>query len=141
MTALLNFIWFVLGGGLIALFWLIISGLFYLTLIGAPIGRACLEFAKLSALPFGKEIVRIEDVQPKNKNTAGWKILHAILNIFWLLIGIGTTITYFIAGVLSCISLVGIPVGIVYIRMGKFLIFPVGARVVKKKNTKPACCR
>ncbi len=57
-AALGNLIWFVLGGEVLGLFWLIIAGLFYLTIIGIPFGRACLEFAKLSAFPFGKEIIR-----------------------------------------------------------------------------------
>jgi uncharacterized membrane protein YccF (DUF307 family) len=54
MTAIGNVIWFVLGGAILALFWLIIAGIFAITIIGLPIARACLEFAKSSAFPFGK---------------------------------------------------------------------------------------
>lgn len=134
MASLGNVIWFIFGGGILSLFWLLISGLFYITVVGAPIGRACLEFAKLSAFPFGKEIISETELKGSN-NVSGWKkIIHAILNFFWLCIGITLTIIYMVAGVLSFITIIGIPVGVIYVRMGKFLLFPIGTRVVSKKQ-------
>ncbi|MGO9411769.1 MAG: YccF domain-containing protein [Spirochaetia bacterium] len=126
--------WFVLGGEVLGLFWLIIAGLFYLTIIGIPFGRACLEFAKLSAFPFGKEIIRDTELLGKENVAIISKVAHLILNIIWLIIGIAMTIAYFVAGILSFITIIGIPVGIVYVRMGKFLISPFGARVVSKRQ-------
>jgi uncharacterized membrane protein YccF (DUF307 family) len=134
MAALGNLIWFVLGGEVLGLFWLIIGGVFYLTIVGIPFGRACLEFAKLSAFPFGKEIIRDTELLGKENVAIASKVLHLILNIIWLIIGIPMTIAYFAAGILSFITIIGIPVGIVYVRMGKFLISPFGARVVSKKQ-------
>jgi uncharacterized membrane protein YccF (DUF307 family) len=134
MAALGNLIWFVFGGELLGLFWLIISGLFYLTIVGIPFGRACLEFAKLSAFPFGKEIIRDTELFGKENVAFASKGLHLILNIIWLIIGIPMTIAYFAAGIISFVTIIGIPVGIVYVRMGKFLISPFGARVVSKKQ-------
>jgi uncharacterized membrane protein YccF (DUF307 family) len=134
MAAIGNVLWFVFGGEVLALVWLIISGLFYLTIIGAPIGKACLEFAKLSAFPFGKEIIRETELKGE-QNVPKWKrVISTILNIFWFVIGITMTAVYFVLGILSFITIIGIPVGIVYIRMGKFLLFPFGARVVSKKQ-------
>jgi DNA-binding MarR family transcriptional regulator len=43
-------------------------------------------------------------------------------------------VAYFAYGILSFITIIGIPAGIVYVRMGQFLLFPVGARVVTKKQ-------
>jgi hypothetical protein len=43
-------------------------------------------------------------------------------------------VAYFAYGVLSFITIIGIPTGIVYVRMGQFLLFPVGARVASKKQ-------
>ncbi len=123
-----------LGGEVLGLFWLIIAGLFYLTIIGIPFGRACLEFAKLSAFPFGKEIIRDTELLGKENVAIISKVAHLILNIIWLIIGIAMTIAYFVAGILSFITIIGIPVGIVYVRMGKFLISPFGARVVSKRQ-------
>lgn len=132
MATIGNVLWFVLGGAILAVFWLFISALFYITIIGIPIGRACLEFAKLSAFPFVKEIVRETDVKGP-ENVAGWRqVLHGILNIIWVLVAFPLTLVYFVYGIFSFITIIGIPIGIVYVRMGKFLLFPIGARVVEK---------
>lgn len=93
-----------------------------------------MEFAKLSAFPFGKEIIRDTELLGKENVAIISKVAHLILNIIWLIIGIAMTIAYFVAGILSFITIIGIPVGIVYVRMGKFLISPFGARVVSKRQ-------
>jgi uncharacterized membrane protein YccF (DUF307 family) len=134
MAALGNVIWFVFGGAILALFWLIIAGLFAITIIGLPIARACLEFAKLSAFPFGKEVIRETELKGANNVSEIAKVIYVVLNIIWFPIGLLLTLVYFIYGILSFITIIGIPAGIVYIRMGKFLLFPVGARVVTKKQ-------
>jgi uncharacterized membrane protein YccF (DUF307 family) len=134
MTAIGNVIWFILGGAILALFWLIIAGIFAITIIGLPIARACLEFAKLSAFPFGKEVIRETELKGTVNVSGVAKVIYIILNIIWFPIGLILTVTYFAYGVLSFITIIGIPTGIVYVRMGQFLLFPVGARVVSKKQ-------
>ncbi|NLY11415.1 MAG: hypothetical protein GX020_07005 [Firmicutes bacterium] len=57
MATVGNVLWFILGGGILALFWIIVGILCYITIIGIPVGKACFEFAKLSAFPYGKEII------------------------------------------------------------------------------------
>jgi len=52
MATLGNLLWFILGGAVMALTWLAIGVLFSITIVGIPIGRACFEFAKLSAFPW-----------------------------------------------------------------------------------------
>jgi uncharacterized membrane protein YccF (DUF307 family) len=134
MAALGNVIWFVFGGAILALLWLVIAGIFAITIIGLPIARACLEFAKLSAFPFGKEVIRETELKGINNVSGTAKTVYAILNIIWFPIGLVLTIAYFIYGILSFITIIGIPAGIVYVRMGQFLLFPVGSRVVSKKQ-------
>jgi uncharacterized membrane protein YccF (DUF307 family) len=134
MIGLVNVVWFVLGGEILALVWLIVAGLFAITIVGLPIARACLEFAKLSAFPFGKEVIRDTELKGKDNVSDFTKVVSIILNIIWFPIGLILTVIYFIAGILSFISIIGIPIGIVYVRMGQFLLFPIGARVVSKKQ-------
>lgn len=125
-----NIIWFIVVGWEQAVAWLILAALFYLTVIGAPIGRACFEFAKLSAFPYGQTITRVHDdsaVAPLSQ--AG----RTILNLIWLPFGIIGTLIYYVAALLAFISIVGIPVGIVFVRMGQFTLFPIGARVTPKE--------
>jgi len=134
MSALGNLIWFVFGGEIFACFWLIVAAFFAITIVGLPIARACLEFAKLSAFPFGKDVIRETELKGVNNVSGIARFIYIILNIIWFPTGICLTIIYFALGLISFITIIGIPVGIVYVRMGQFLLFPIGARVVSKKQ-------
>jgi uncharacterized membrane protein YccF (DUF307 family) len=134
MSAVGNVFWFIFGGEIVALIWLVLAGLFAITIVGLPIARACLEFAKLSAFPFGKEVIRDTELKGSSHVSTIWKIISIFLNILWFPIGLILAAGYIIAGLASFITIVGIPVGIVYIRMAPFLLFPIGARVVSKKQ-------
>lgn len=101
MAALGNVIWFVFGGAILAFFWLIIAGFFAITIIGLPIARACLEFAKLSAFPFGKEVIRETELKGVNNVSEIARIVSIILNIIWFPIGLILTIAYFVYGIFS----------------------------------------
>ncbi|NCD06812.1 MAG: hypothetical protein EOL97_11890 [Spirochaetia bacterium] len=134
MSSIANIIWFIFGGLILGVSWYIIGAIFYITIIGIPIGRACFEFGKLSMLPFGREIIRETELRGSENVSGIKKLFHLIVNILWFPIGIIFTLVYFALGVLSFITIIGIPVGIVYVRMGQFLLFPIGARVVTKKQ-------
>ncbi|MCY1152856.1 MAG: YccF domain-containing protein [Sphaerochaetaceae bacterium] len=135
MTALINLIWFVFGGFLLGIAWYIIGLFFYITIIGIPLGSVCFEFAKLSMFPFGKEVIRETELKGKQNVSSLKKVFHVIINIIWIPIGIIFTLAYLVLGIISFITIIGIPIGIVYVRMGQFLLFPVGARVVSKKQS------
>jgi uncharacterized membrane protein YccF (DUF307 family) len=108
MTALGNVIWFVFGGEILALIWLLLAGIFALTIVGIPIARACLEFAKLSAFPFGREVIRDTELKGKDNVSTAVKVISILLNIIWFPIGLILSIVYLISGILSFISIKGI---------------------------------
>jgi len=130
MSSLGNVIWFVLGGVLVALVWLIFAALFAITIIGLPIARACLEFAKLSAFPFGKAVIRDTELKGADNVSGLSKTISLVLNILWIPVGVTLALVYLAWGILACCTIVGIPAGIVCVRTAKFVLFPVGARVV-----------
>jgi uncharacterized membrane protein YccF (DUF307 family) len=134
MSSLGNVIWFVFGGFVLAILWLIFAGVFAITIVGLPLARAFLEFAKLSAFPFGKEVIRDTELKGTDNVSGVSKVVSIILNIIWFPIGLALTVCYLAAGIGSFITILGIPVGIVYVRMGQFLLFPIGCRVVSKKQ-------
>lgn len=129
-----NVLWFILGGGVMALIWLVIGLALYITIIGIPIGKACLEFAKLSAFPFDKEVIRTTTLKGKHNVSVFSKTIATILNIIWIPLGIMLTICHFILGIIYAVTILGIPIAIVYFRMGRFLLAPIGCRVVSKKQ-------
>ena len=134
MSTLGNLLWFILGGGILALFWLLIGVVFSITIVGMPIGKACFEFAKLSAFPYGKEIIKEAKLKGKQNVSAFRKIINLVLNIIWFPIGLVLTLVYLFLAIVYTATIIGIPVAVVYVRMGKFLISPIGCKVVTKKD-------
>jgi len=134
MAAFGNLIWFILGGEIMALVWLLIAGIFAITVVGLPLARACLEFAKLAAFPFGKEIIRDTELLGKDNVSGVTKTANKILGIIWFPFGLILMLAYFVLAIPCFVSLVLIPFGIAYVRIGKFVLFPMGARIVSKKK-------
>src|SRR5690606_18183670 len=65
-----NVIWFLLGGWCIALLWLLGAVLFALSIVGLPLTIAALQMARLSAWPFGKDVVHVRELDARGV-TAG----------------------------------------------------------------------
>ena len=131
---LFNLIWFVFFGLINSIVYLVLSLIFAITIIGIPIAKSILQFAKLSAFPFGKEVIRETELKGK-KNVSGFrKIGGIILNIIWFPLGLILSLLHLILGIVAFCTIIGIPIGIVYVRMSKFLLFPIGAKVVSKKQ-------
>lgn len=136
-----NAIWFILGGGLTALMWLIGAGVFALTIIGLPLTRAAIEMAKMSAFPFGKEIVHVRELDRKGL-TAGTALtgtIGFIFNILWFLtFGLALAIYYVIAGVFFCCTIILIPFGVQSFKLAGISLWPVGRRVVSVELARAA---
>lgn len=87
MRTIGNIIWIVLGGWEAALSYAIAGAIFYLTIVGIPLGRISFRMAALSLTPFGKEI------------TCGGGAPSMLANVVWfLLIGLWTAIYFAICG-------------------------------------------
>jgi uncharacterized membrane protein YccF (DUF307 family) len=130
MSKIGNFLWFILGGWWSALVFLFWGALLCATIIGIPVGLALFQFAKLMAFPFGRVIVRNTQVRHVSLIV---KILQTIINVLWAVTGgITTAIILLIEAILCCITIIGIPVGIVLFRSAVFLVAPIGCRVVDK---------
>ena len=100
-----------------------------MTVIGLPIAKSLFQFAKLSAFPFGKEVVRETELKGSENISSVRKSGGLLLNIIWFPFGLFLAIIYIVSGVFAFITVIGIPIGIVYVRMGKFILFPIGAKV------------
>ena len=129
MNLLFNIIWFIFGGAELAVLWLALALIFGITIVGLPIARACVEFAKLSAFPFGKRIVRVSDTRRVSGIHKGFNF---ILNILWFPFGLALTILHIMLGLLYILTIIGIPIGVYYLKLGRLILFPIGARVVEK---------
>ena len=114
-----NILWFLLGGLWLGLGWSLAGILWCITIVGIPIGMQCFKFAKLAFFPFGKEI--------RFGGGAG----KTLLNILWLLLsGIPLALEAALAGVILCVTIVGIPFGMQCFKLAKLALMPFGAEIV-----------
>ena len=118
MKTLGNIIWFLFGGFLSGLMWLLLGLLYCVTLIGIPVGVQCFKFASVAFFPFGKTV------------TYSSSSLSVIVNIIWLLFGgIELALGYLVLAAIFCITIVGIPFGKQYMKLCKLALMPFGAKV------------
>ena len=119
MKLLGNLLWFIFGGFLSGMAWILAGCLWCITVIGIPIGLQCFKFAGLAFWPFGKEVVY------------GGGAMSLIANIIWLIVsGIPMAIGNMLAGCLWCITIVGIPFGKQFFKIARLSLMPFGASVV-----------
>lgn len=120
MRFLGNLLWFVFGGFVSGLAW-VLSGLVWcLTIIGIPYGRQCFKFASLSFSPFGKDVLY------------GGGAVSTLANILWLLFfGIWMALGNLGLGALWCLTIIGIPFGKQFFKIAKLSLSPFGAQIVK----------
>ena len=125
-----NIIWFILGGWYIALLWLLGALVFAVSIIGLPFTRSAIEMAKLSAFPFGMDVVHIRDLDLQEE-TPVEGLIGFLLNIIWACtFGLALFFAYLVAGVLSCMTIILIPFGLQSFKLAALSLFPVGQRVV-----------
>ncbi len=119
MGCLGNLLWFLCGGFVMGLSWLVSGIIWCITIVGIPIGMQCFKFASLAFFPFGKEI--------EYGGGAG----SLLLNILWILItGLPLAIEAAALGLVLCISIIGIPFGLQCFKIAKLALMPFGSRVI-----------
>ncbi|CAL9302472.1 YccF domain-containing protein [Streptomyces sp. NPDC052644] len=61
--------------------------------------------------------------------------MKTILNIIWLILaGLWLFLGYLVAGVLLCVTVIGIPFGLAAFRIGGYALWPFGRRVVDRRG-------
>ena len=122
MKLIANIIWFIFGGLWLGLSWAILGVLLCITIIGIPFGKQCFKAAKLTFAPFGKKV-----------NTNFDK--HPVANILWaIFFGWEMALGYLAAGVICCITIIGIPMGLQAFKLMKLAFLPFGSTVSGEKK-------
>jgi uncharacterized membrane protein YccF (DUF307 family) len=130
MIALFNVVWFLVFGWASALLSLLLAAVMAVTIIGLPIAKALFNLAKLTAFPFGKRVVRETTLKAEGEVSQARVVGGMIANLIWLPLGLMLALVYVLLGFIAAITIIGLPIGIVYIRTAKFVVWPVGAKVV-----------
>ena len=121
MRVLLNVIWLVFGGLLMAFGYAVVALVMFLLIITIPFGIASARIALFCLWPFGRTIVKRAD--------AGAGSL--IGNIVWfLLAGWWLAIGHVVTGVLMCLTIIGIPLGLANFKLIPISLTPFGREIV-----------
>jgi uncharacterized membrane protein YccF (DUF307 family) len=118
---LLNVIWLVFGGLVMALGYAIAALIMLILIITIPFGIAAARMALFCLWPFGRTLVRRSD--------AG--VASVIGNVIWfLLAGWWLALGHLITGVLMCITIIGIPLGLANFKLIPVSLTPLGRDIV-----------
>jgi uncharacterized membrane protein YccF (DUF307 family) len=117
MRFLGNIIWFIFGGFIAAILWVILGILLTVTIIGIPLASQCFKFAKLVLTPFGKDVKLNFDK-------------HPIANLIWVIfIGWEMAIGYLGIALFFAVTIIGIPFAIQWVKLSKLALLPFGSKI------------
>jgi uncharacterized membrane protein YccF (DUF307 family) len=117
----LNVIWVVLCGFWMFLAYTLAALLCFVLIITIPFGIASLRIGLFALWPFGRTVVK--------KQTAGAG--SAIGNIIWFVIGGWyLALMHLITGVLLCLTIIGIPLGLANFKLIPVSLHPFGREIV-----------
>lgn len=121
MRLLLNVIWFVLCGFWMAIAWTLMGILYCVLLVTIPFGLASFRIAAYALWPFGRSVVR----------RPGSGAMSLIGNLLWIVFG-GWTLAlgHLLTGILLCVTVVGIPLGLGSFKLIAVSLAPLGAEIV-----------
>ena len=116
MSIIGNILWFLLIGLVSGLGWILAGILCCITIVGIPLGLQSFKMAGLAFFPFGKEV------------TYGGGTVSFLANILRILFfGWELALFYLVWGLICCITVIGIPVGLQCFKMAKLALMPFGA--------------
>ena len=121
MRFLLNIIWLVLAGFWLALAYAIAALICLVLIITIPFGIAALRIAVFALWPFGKTVVRRPDA---GAGSAIGNVLWFILCGWWLAVG------HLITGVLLCLTIIGLPLGLANFKLIPVSLLPFGREII-----------
>ena len=118
MNLLGNIIFFVFGGFLIFLGYVLGGILLCLTIVGIPFGYQCFKIAGGVLTPFGREV---RDINSPDST------LSVILNILWIILpGLELAIMHLVLAAFFAITIIGIPIAAQHIKLLPLALLPFG---------------
>jgi uncharacterized membrane protein YccF (DUF307 family) len=121
MRLVLNVIWLIFGGLILALGYAVAGVICCILIITIPFGIAAFRMANYALWPFGRTVVRDRD--------AG--VASAVGNVIWIIVaGIWLAIAHLLTGIAQCVTIIGIPLGLANFKMIPISLTPLGRRIV-----------
>jgi len=117
----LNILWLILAGIWMAIAYVIAGAIMCITIIGIPFGLQSFKLAGFALWPFGRTLVP----------TGHHEALSVIGNILWFIFaGWWLALGHLVTGIILCLTIIGIPLGIASFKMAGAAIVPFGKEIV-----------
>jgi len=124
-----NVLWFLLGGILMGLGWLLAGVIAFITIVGIPWARSCFVIGVFAFFPFGKEAISRNELTLREDLGTG--PLGCLGNIVWfVLFGWWLALGHLISAAALILTIIGIPFAIQHIKLAALALSPVGKTVV-----------
>lgn len=123
MKTIGNILWFWLAGVWLALGYAFAAVVMTLLVVTAPFGIDSWRLATYVIWPFGRTVIANPNAGPAS--TLG-NILWFVLAGLWIAIG------HVVSGVVLCLTIIGIPFGLVSFRLAVLALAPLGKQVVRR---------
>ena len=121
VKTLLNILWLVLCGFWLAIGYVIAGVVMCILIITIPFGIASFRLAAFTLWPIGRTLV------PKSDAGAP----SFLGNVLWFVFaGLWMAIAHIVTGVLLCLTIIGIPLGIADFKLAAAAIAPLGKDIV-----------
>ena len=132
MSAIGNFLWFILGGVFMGLLWWFVGLVAYVSVVGIPWGKACFVIGQFSFFPFGEEAISRQELTLQDDSGTG--AAGMVGNVVWfLLAGLWLAIGHVISAVANFVTIIGIPFGIQHLKLAGIALAPIGKTIVTKE--------
>ncbi|MFC1776093.1 YccF domain-containing protein [Pseudomonadota bacterium] len=122
MSFVLNILWFIFGGFLVSLAYILGGVLLCITIIGIPFGIQCFKLSILGMAPFGREV---REIQPPGG------AISVIMNVIWIILpGLELALIHLFLAAFFAITIIGLPFAAQHLKLTRLAILPFGFRVV-----------
>jgi uncharacterized membrane protein YccF (DUF307 family) len=121
MRVLLNVVWLLFGGFWLAVGYAVAGLVLCLLVVTVPFGIAAFRMASFAFWPFGRRLVSRPDA-----GAPSWvgNVLWLVLAGWWLALG------HVVSGVLLCLTIIGIPLGLANFKLVPVSLLPLGKEIV-----------
>lgn len=124
----LNILWFVFGGWISGLLWLLGGAILAITVVGLPWAFSAWRIASYSFWPFGREVVWAGE-----DGHSGAGCFGVGLNVIWFIFaGWYIALSHLLIAFAEAITIIGIPFAIKDLELAKLALAPVGATIRNK---------
>ncbi len=137
MTLLLNLIWLLFGGLLMAVAWAVAGCLVAISIVGLPWAPACFRLSGFTLWPFGREA--IDRRLLTGREDLGSGPLGVVGNIIWLMIlGVPLALGHLAAAIACAVTIIGLPFAWQHIKLAMISLWPIGTEVVEVRIAEDA---